>query len=103
MVKPMEQLKHYTSVNQKDWDRVVNFAVFVMDTAKNETTGYSTFELIYGLVALSPIDLSLNYQGFCGARGSKNIYAESLRYCLDKAREIAAEKCWYPRYTSSSF
>lgn len=38
---------HYTSTSQLNWNQVINFAVFTMNTGKSESTGYPLIEQFF--------------------------------------------------------
>lgn len=48
------------SEKEKDWDEVLPSALWALRTCKNVTTGYSSFELLYGRRDLQPFELILN-------------------------------------------
>lgn len=81
-----EYLRNYID-QVEDWDKFVEFGIFTINSTKNETTGYSPFELLYGQKMTIPtsfmtkIDPVYNYEN----------YVFELRYKLQKAFEIARE------------
>ena len=86
-----EILSHFVNETQKNWDTLVAPIEWVMNTAKNETTGYTPFQLVFGRDPLQPLDLALSYEGGENV-DSLSEYAESVRDWLDHAREIAKIK-----------
>ena len=55
----VSMLTHYTSSLQKDWDVYLNYAVFAYNTARQESTGYSPFELVFARQARLPVEAAL--------------------------------------------
>ena len=53
-------LAKVVATNQKDWDKRLPMVVFAMNCAKNATTGYSPFELMYGRAPRMPVDIMLD-------------------------------------------
>ncbi|KZR98806.1 Uncharacterized protein APZ42_005610, partial [Daphnia magna] len=53
-------LSMYVSSDQRDWDRTLQYVCFAYNTARQESTGYSTFFLLYGREPRLPIDLELD-------------------------------------------
>ena len=84
-------LSHYTSDNQKDWDLLLPFVVWVMNTSKSETTGYSPFQLVYGRLPIQPLDIAMLYDGLQQIADPSD-YLKQVVGWLEKAREIAIEK-----------
>ncbi|UYV64450.1 hypothetical protein LAZ67_3000767, partial [Cordylochernes scorpioides] len=46
----------YVSVEQKDWDVILPYVTFAYNTAKQDTTGFTPFELIHGREAETTVD-----------------------------------------------
>ena len=61
----------------KDWDETLYSALWALRTCKNETTKYSSFELLYGRRDLQPFELTLNIE-------KRNKYEEEEEYWLRK-------------------
>ena len=49
--------------NVQEWDKVLPSALWALRTCKNETTKYSSFELLYGRRDLQPFELMINLEG----------------------------------------
>ena len=52
-------LSMYVSGDHKDWDETLEYVGFAYNTARQESTGYSPFYLLYGREPVLPIDLEL--------------------------------------------
>ena len=52
-----DYLRHYVSLGQKDWSQYLDIAKFSYNLHKQDSTGFSPFELNYGFQPLSPGDL----------------------------------------------
>ena len=48
------------SQEEKDWDELLHAALWALRTAKNEKTGFSSFELLYGRRDKQPFELLVN-------------------------------------------
>ncbi|UYV64560.1 K02A2.6-like [Cordylochernes scorpioides] len=46
----------YVSVEQKDWDVILPYVTFAYNTAKQDTTGFTPFELIHGRESETTVD-----------------------------------------------
>ena len=53
-------LAKLVTTNQTDWDEHLPMVTFAMNCAKNETTNYSPFQLMYGRLARMPVDMVLD-------------------------------------------
>ena len=42
-------LRKHTETNQRDWDKWISFVEFTYNTRKNPTTGFSPYEILYGV------------------------------------------------------
>ena len=47
----------YTSHKKEQWDEYLDTSVFAYNTAKQESTLYSPFELMFGRKAYLPVDI----------------------------------------------
>lgn len=52
-----DMLSMYVSVEQKNWDSILPFVTFAYNSAKQETTGFSPFFLLYGRNVETPLDV----------------------------------------------
>ncbi|KZS10102.1 Uncharacterized protein APZ42_025511 [Daphnia magna] len=52
-------LSMYVSADHRDWDEALPYVCFAYNTARQESTGYSPFILLYGREPMFPIDLEL--------------------------------------------
>ena len=62
-----DMLSAYVSDHQNDWELWVNLAVYVYNTSTHESTGFCPFELVFGRVVrtLLEIDLDLPLKNPC--------------------------------------
>ena len=86
-----QAIKSYVSIDHKDWDKLVPYITFCINTSKQETTKLSPFELLYGRPAILPQDLVLSFDGF-ESIDSCNEYVRQVHSWLNKAREIAKNR-----------
>lgn len=52
-----DMISMYVGNTHRDWDEFLPFVTFAYNTAKQETTGYTPFYLLYGREAVTPSDL----------------------------------------------
>ena len=81
-------LSHYVASDHKDWDVYLPLVVFSINTAKQDTTQYSPFQLVYGRSPTLPIDVTLTFDGFTFTQNADD-YAQLINTWLLSAREIA--------------
>lgn len=84
-------LAHFVSDTQKNWDSIVAPVECIINTTRNETTGYTPFQLVFGRDPVQPIDLALSFES-ADKVADFNEYAENVRVWLKKAREISKLK-----------
>lgn len=58
----VDALSLYVSSNQSDWDTYLPCVLFAYNTAKQESTGFNPFLLVYGREARLPADCSLSLE-----------------------------------------
>lgn len=56
------RIRMYVQEGHGEWDNQVPFATFAINSHKNESTGFSPFELVYGRLPRLPIDACLSYE-----------------------------------------
>ncbi|KAI9558361.1 pol polyprotein [Daphnia sinensis] len=83
-------LSMYVSTDQRDWDETLQYVCFAYNTARQESTGYSPFFLLYGREPKLPIDLELGADAdpLLTEDGATLDYADRLLVELSTAREI---------------
>ena len=85
-------LSHFVDhETQRNWCEAIPYVEWVVNTMRNETTGFSAFQLVYGRVPLSPLDAMMGYDGLREIQ-TPSEYAMETQEWLEKAREIAQEK-----------
>ncbi|UYV63976.1 hypothetical protein LAZ67_2006231, partial [Cordylochernes scorpioides] len=57
-----DMISMYVDVDQKSWDSILPYVTFAYNTARQETTGYSSFFLVHGREVETPLDSILPYQ-----------------------------------------
>jgi hypothetical protein len=67
------------------------FVKRILNTMKNETTGYSAFELVFGRTPVSPLDVTIGLDGLT-EMSEPSAYSMATADWLEKAREVAREK-----------
>ncbi|GFS77821.1 transposon Tf2-11 polyprotein [Trichonephila clavipes] len=56
-----DMLSMYVDVEQKNWDEILPFVTFAYNTAKQETTGFTPFYLLYGREAETTLNTMLPF------------------------------------------
>mgnify|MGYP006153883405 CR=1 FL=1 len=69
-----EVLRHYVSPRADNWDRLLPLVEFAINSAKQESTGFSPFQLNYDWNPSSPLDRELmrSFQGLTFTKFSQN-------------------------------
>ncbi|UYV68065.1 hypothetical protein LAZ67_5002947, partial [Cordylochernes scorpioides] len=80
-----DMLSMYVDVEQKNWDEVLPFVTFAYNTAKQETTGFSPFFLVYGREAETTLDSLLPYHD----NDNVGDYVQHLITTAEEARHLA--------------
>jgi hypothetical protein len=83
-------MSHTISDGKKNWDKIAIYAEWVINTMRNQTTGYSAFELVYGRAPVQPMDMAIGYDGFNEITDPSE-YTSSIKEWLEKARQVALE------------
>ena len=80
-------LASYVSQHKDDWDLWVDLAVYAYNTSIHTATGFSPYELVFGRVARTPIelDLGLPMKNPC----TQHDYSASIRKNLQNITQIA--------------
>jgi hypothetical protein len=82
----VSMLSQFVNDKHDDWDRYVSLSTFAYNTARQESTGFSPFYLVYGRQAVLPMDVSLR-QGL-----DLSVDAATVIRRVDEARKLAAER-----------
>ena len=82
-------LSAYVSDHQDDWDQWVHLAVYAYNTSTHEATGFSPYELVFGRLARTPLelDLDLPLKNPC----SQSEYIRSVRDNLHSIKQVAQQ------------
>ena len=54
-----DMLTSYVSKHQHDWDRWVDLVAYAYNTSTHASTGYSPYEMVFGRLARTPLELDL--------------------------------------------
>ncbi|GBO16575.1 hypothetical protein AVEN_16934-1 [Araneus ventricosus] len=79
-------LSMYTDVEQKNWDTVLPFVTFAYNSAKQNSTGFSPFFLIYGRNITTPLDVILPHNN---DQDHDDSYVQKLVTRSEEARQLA--------------
>ena len=82
-----DMLSAFVSQNRDDWNLWVDLAVYAYNTSSHESTGYSPYELVFGRVARTPIEVDLGLP--LKHPISPTEYSESVRKHLRSVQEVA--------------
>ena len=82
-------LSAYVSDHQDDWGLWVSLAVYAYNASTHESTGFSPYELVFGRIALTPLelDLDLPLKNPC----SQSEYIRSIREHLHSTKQVAQQ------------
>lgn len=81
-------LAHFVRDTQKNWDSMVAPVEWIMNTTRNDRTGFTPFQLVFGRDPVQPMNLALSFVG-CEKIEDFTEYAESVRFWLEKARKVS--------------
>ncbi|GBN62574.1 Retrovirus-related Pol polyprotein from transposon 412, partial [Araneus ventricosus] len=81
-----DMLSMYTDVEQKNWDTVLPFVTFAYNSAKQNSTGFSPFFLIYGRNITTPLDVILPHNN---DQDHDDSYVQQLITRSEEARQLA--------------
>ena len=87
-------LKKFCLESELDWDEGVNYLVFAIREAPQESLGFSPFEMVYGRQLRGPLSLISDEwlkQPGVEQTVTAEKYMEKLKNMLGKVREIAKE------------
>ena len=85
-----DMLSMYVSSHHKDWDETLHYVCFAYNTARQDSTGFSPFFLLYGREPILPIDLALGADPnpLLDATREDLEHASRLLFDLASAREL---------------
>ncbi|GBM30716.1 Transposon Ty3-I Gag-Pol polyprotein [Araneus ventricosus] len=105
-----DMLSMYTDVEQKNWDTVLPFVTFAYNSAKQNSTGFSPFFLIYGRNITTPLDVILPHNN---DQDHDDSYVQQLITRFEEARQLAKihikdaqasdKRRYYARHRSVSY
>ena len=84
-----DMLTSYVSKHQHDWDCWVDLVAYAYNTSTHASTGYSPYEMVFGRLARTPLelDLGLPLKNPC----SQHEYAALIRRNLQSVADVARE------------
>eukprot|EP00794_Sanderia_malayensis_P002386 gene2386-biopygen1273 len=95
-----EMLAAFVSSHKDDWDLWVDLAVYAYNTSRHESTGLSPYELVFGRIAKTPLELDL---GLPLKNPQTHFeYSESLRTHLSSLQKIAQQNLARSRHDQRS-
>ena len=88
-----EMLAAFVSDHTNDWDNWVSLAVYAYSTSCHESNGFSPYELVFGRIARTPLELDLDIplKDPC----SQLAYSQSIRetlHSLNHKAKVSLEK-----------
>ncbi|XP_035223897.1 uncharacterized protein LOC118196544 [Stegodyphus dumicola] len=78
-------LSMYVDIEQENWDTILPFVTYAYNSAKQDTTGFSPFFLIYSRDIQTPLDVIFPYS----IEDSEDSYAQHLITRAEEARQLA--------------
>ena len=96
-----DMLSGYVSQHQYDWDRWVDLVAYAYNTSVHSATGYSPYEMVFGRIARTPLELDLGLP--LKIPCSEHEYSASIRRNLQSVAEVARKNlaCSRNRYSKS--
>ena len=82
-------LSAYVSLHRDDWDLWVDLAVYSYNTSRHESAGFSPYELVFGRIARTPLELDLGLP--LKDPQTQSEYSEKLRKQLYSLKQTAEE------------
>ena len=80
-------LATFVSSHKEDWDLWVDLAVYSYNTSSHESTGFSPYELVFGRIARTPLEVDLGVP--LKNPHSQSEYSASVRKHLSTVQEVA--------------
>ena len=86
-------LRHYVEPCAKNWDRLLSLAEFAINSAKQESTGHTPFQLNYGFTPPHPLDRRLEEVApriahWLPKHSTPEEYKAQMALLLDRARKL---------------
>jgi len=75
--------------HRDDWDTWVSVIAYAYNTSTHEATGFSPYELVFGITARTPIeiDLHIHHKNLCSQSKSTQSVRCSLRFLKQSAQQ----------------
>ena len=84
-------MSNYVEDDHRNWSTTVPYIEFIMNTTRNETTGYTPYSLVYGRMPVLPWDINMAYNAYEEVDDITE-YAKEVSNWLTRANEIAIMK-----------
>jgi hypothetical protein len=78
-------LRNYINYRQNDWDVYLSGVAFAINTAENQSTGFTPYQMIYGVNTKGPID-------FIGQDDVKNPTVKEFTDQMSKMTKLARDQ-----------
>ena len=89
-------LSAYVSSHRDDWDLWVDLAVYSYNTSRHESTGFSPYELVFGRIARTPLEVDLGLP--LKDPQTQSEYSDTLRKQLYSLKQTAQEHLAHSRH-----
>ena len=80
-------LAAYVADYPHDWDNWVSLAVYAYNTSSHSSTGFSPYEMVFGRMPRTPLELDLDLP--LHNPSSQSEYTQSVRRCLHNIKNQA--------------
>lgn len=95
-----DMLSSFVSEHRDDWDLWIDLAVYAYNTSSHESTGFSPYELVFGRVARTPVELDLGVP--LKNPVSQSEYSDSIRKHLHSVQTVAQKHLVQSRSTQQA-
>ena len=82
-----EILSSFVAEHPADWDLFVDMATYAYNTSRNETTGFSPYELVFGREPRLPLEVDLGVP--LKNPSTQSEYSQNVRQSIQSAQLIA--------------
>ena len=96
-----EMLAAYVADCPHDWDTCVSIAVYAYNTSSHSSTGFSPYEMVFGRMPRTPLQLELDLP--LHNPSSQSEYTQSVRWCLHNIKNQANKNLQSQRQQQSSY
>ena len=96
-----EMLAAYVADYPHDWDNWVSLAVYAYNTSSHSSTGFSPYEMVFGRMPRTPLELDLDLP--LHNPSSQSEYTQSVRRCLHNIKNQANKNLQSQRQQQSNY